>query len=310
MDTDKLNTFLLFAETCNLSQTAERLHVTPPAVHKKLKVLEDELGVRLYERVDRRLRLTNAAEMLLPHMRSLKAQFEATLAAVNEWKNVKRGLVRLGTGFTFGTHVLPPFLESFQEHHEGVELRVHMGGSIEVAGELSNGNLDVAFISALDVIDTADFDIAGKWTFDVPAVANRRHVFSKGCSLSELGEQPFILYAEGALLDLLISEYFAAHSFRPRVVMRLNSPEMVEAMVRSDLGMSMLPAWMLGTDSSGPGVQEVPLREPHLEAQLYLVTRKISFLEASVRTFVSRALDWNWGSALRPASGNGTSQAY
>lgn len=298
MDFDKLNTFLLFAETCNLSRTAERLHMTPPAVHKKLKTLEDELDVKLYERINRRLRLTNAGETLLPHVRSLKAQYDATLAVLGEWKKLKRGLVRLGTGFTFGTHVLPRFLESFREEHEGVELTVHMGASLEVAEALSTGKLDIAFVSGLDLIDTSDFDIVTQWSFGVPVVAHRRHTFPTGCTLADLRDRSFVLYTKGALLEVLISEYFAAHSFRPRVVMRLNSPEMVKAMVRSDLGMSMLPVWMVGSDPVGEGVREVGLAEPPLRARMYLVTRKVSFLEEPVRRLVTGALNWNWGPYL------------
>ena len=74
--------------------------LSPGAIHKQLKALEQELGVLLYERVGRRLQLTQATEVVLPYLKEMLAQCDLALAALGEWRGMKRGLVRIGAGPT------------------------------------------------------------------------------------------------------------------------------------------------------------------------------------------------------------------
>src|SRR5690242_12980608 len=100
MELRELRSLITLAELGSLATAAERLHLSAAAIHKQLKVLEVELGVQLYERIGRTLKLTQAAEVLLPYSKDLLAQHDAALEAMEEWKGLKRGVVRIGAGPT------------------------------------------------------------------------------------------------------------------------------------------------------------------------------------------------------------------
>lgn len=95
MDFRALRSVVLVANSGSIKQVADETHVTGPAVHKQLKVLQEELSVRLYERRGRRLRLTPAAEILLPYFRDIVAQHNAAFAALEEWKGGRRAFCEL-----------------------------------------------------------------------------------------------------------------------------------------------------------------------------------------------------------------------
>src|SRR5262249_58806958 len=114
MELRELRCLMTLADVGSITRTAEKLHLSAAAIHKQLKVLEDELNVRLYEKAGRQLRLTQAAEVLLPHIKNLLAQYDAALSALSEWKGLKHGLVRIGTGPTMSSYLLPSLLDGFR----------------------------------------------------------------------------------------------------------------------------------------------------------------------------------------------------
>jgi DNA-binding transcriptional LysR family regulator len=98
-------------------------------------VLEDELGVRRYEKVGRKLQLTQGAGILLPRVKDLFVQCDSALAAIQEWKGMRRGTIRIGTG------PLPAILKRFRRAHPGIAVLVETGNTPVLLGDLQKGSL-------------------------------------------------------------------------------------------------------------------------------------------------------------------------
>src|SRR5262249_32738004 len=109
-----LRSLVALSELGSITRGAERLNLSAAARHKPLKGLEAELEVPLYEKVANRLRLTAAGEALLPHVKRVLAEYETALSALDEWKGLRRASVRIGTGPTMSSYVLPPILREFR----------------------------------------------------------------------------------------------------------------------------------------------------------------------------------------------------
>src|SRR5712692_6059437 len=114
MEFRQLRSLVTLAEVGTIAAVAKRLNLSPPAIHKQLRGLETELGIPLYEKAGRALRLTNACELLLLHARDLLGQHELAVRAMQEWKKVKGGAVRIGAGPTISSYLLPGLLRSFR----------------------------------------------------------------------------------------------------------------------------------------------------------------------------------------------------
>jgi DNA-binding transcriptional LysR family regulator len=86
VELNQLRSLVAVSELGRISQAADHLHRSPSAIHKQLKLLESELEVQLYEKVGKRLQLTQAAEVLLPFLKGILAQYDSALSAMAEWK--------------------------------------------------------------------------------------------------------------------------------------------------------------------------------------------------------------------------------
>lgn len=295
MEIRELRSLLTLAETGSIIETASRLHLSPAAVHRQLKILGEELEVQLYERRGRQLFLTGAAETLLPMIRDLFVQYQSTLQAAREWKGLERGALRIGTGPTFATYMLPSLLESFREKHPKVELFVETGHTAGLVENLQHGVLDVLFLVA-EAEPARTLKVETSWQLEVVLVASPKLRLPARCSLKNLRDLPFILYRSGSIFENIIDGYFNRHSFQPRVAMRMDNAETIKSMVRSGFGVSMLPVWTVREELERDTVRIIRQAEPALTTQIGVLRRPTGYVPQAVGMFLRMAREWRWPS--------------
>jgi DNA-binding transcriptional LysR family regulator len=288
MELKELRSLVLLSELGSLAQVTERLNTTAPAVHKQLKTLESGLGVRLYEKEGRNLHLTQAADILLPYSRDLLAQHDAGVRAIDEWRGLKRGLVRIGAGPTISSYILPPMLKHFRRAHRAVDLAVETGNSVTLIEALRNGLLDLALLVASQMSEEPGLKIEVSWPVEYVLVTNLRAV-PKRCSIAELQKFPFILFRKGSRLENLMDRYFAEIRFQPTVFMTFDNAEAIKAMIRSGFGIAMVPYWIVDADLRNGSLRIIRQKERPLLSRIDLVTRKCSYIPAPTARFAEMA---------------------
>jgi DNA-binding transcriptional LysR family regulator len=295
MELRELRSLAALAESGSITITADKLCLSPGAIHKQLKTLERELGVRLYERVGRRLQLTQATEVVLPYLKELLAQYDSALAALEEWRGMKRGLIRIGAGPTLSSYILPQLLKKFRRSHPSVELTVETGNTPVLLESLGNGAIDLALLVSSDLLESPSLSVEAYWEFELVLVSHRPHSLGH-CRLLDLKSSPFILYRKGSRMEEPIDRYFAANGLQPRVIMRFDSAEAIKAMIRTGFGVSMLPMWIVDEDLKAKRLSLIRQEEPPLKSKIALVGRKSAFVPQTVHAFVAEARKIEWKS--------------
>jgi DNA-binding transcriptional LysR family regulator len=288
MEIHELRSLSALAELDSLAAVAEKLRLSPAAIHKHFRALETELGVRLYERFGRRLKLTTAAEVLLPYCSEALAQHDAALSALAEWKGLKRGVVRIGAGPTLSSYLLPVLLRKFRRAFPGVDLYVETGNSASLIDGLGSGRFDLALLVSPQFPEKPNLAVEASWDVEYVLVSNLRNA-PRQCSISALKRFPFILYSKGSRIEDLIERYFAEIDFRPRVIMTFDNGEAIKAMIRTGLGISMLPMWIVDADLKRGGLSLIRQRERRLFSKVELAARKSNYVPSTVRAFVQLA---------------------
>ena len=300
MDLRKVRSFVALAESGSLQRTAQQRYLTPPAVYRQIRSLEESVGLELYERAGNALRLTAAGRHLLPHLKRLLAQEEAVRAIVEEWKGVRGGTVRVGAGPTFAANVLPPLLHAFRAAHRGVEVVFTTGSTRQLVQAIDQGDLDLVFMTSRLLPGGPALEILCAWEYEIVLASHRSRGLPETVSLRELEDLPFILYAETSMLDTLIREHFAEHGFTPRVEMRLDSAETAKAFVQSGFGVSMLPSWMFGGSEAGELAMHRTREAPLLPAVGLAICGQSGGVPA-VERFAGYAVEWEgWAGQMRP----------
>ncbi len=288
MEFRQLRSLATLAEVGTIAAAAERLNLSSPAVHKQLRALEAELGVPLYEKAGRALRLTKACEMLLLHAGDLLAQHDLAIRSVEEWKGLKKGTVRIGAGPTISSYLLPALLRRFRRKYPNIELYVETGNTQALIQGLASGSLDLGLLVAAPSQEESFLKVEAAWEVEFVLVSNLREAPRK-CGLTELQRFPFILYRKGSRIENLIERYFAETNFQPTVIMTFDTAEAIKAMIRTGLGISMLPMWIVDAELKRRALSIIRQKEHPLLSHVELVSRRASHAPHAIQAFVELA---------------------
>src|SRR6266851_2652970 len=147
LNLDQLMTFATVAELGSFSAAADRLNLSQPAVSMQIRQLERRLGVALLERIGRRAQPTAAGRELLPHISRIDGAIGGALEAVGHFSHDVAGRVRLGTGATALTYLLPPTLGELHRGFPSLELVVRTGNTPDILKGLDDNDLDIAVVT-------------------------------------------------------------------------------------------------------------------------------------------------------------------
>ncbi len=282
------------AELGSILAASQRCCLSPGAVHKHLRTLEDELGSPVYEKREGRLALTQAGELALPFVREILAQYEAVFATMRGWKEAKRGLVRVGAGPTFSSYLLPKLVKRFRRGHPGVEVFVETGGSGYLMERLSAGALDLIFdIGAGAAAGQSHIEQVAAWLSPAAFIAGKDASAARQ-SLARLEKQPFILFQKGTRMESIVQAYFDTLNFRPKVVMRSDSSEAIKSMVRAGLGVSVLFQWNVSAEGRTGDLRVLRCAAPALNSYMVLLRMKTGYVPRPVEAFVAMARRSEW----------------
>jgi DNA-binding transcriptional LysR family regulator len=146
LDTRLLRAFVAVAEELNFTRAAERLVLAQQALSAQVRQLETRLGARLFERTTRRVRLTHAGELLLPHARSVLEALEAGTRELEAAARAARSTLRVGLSATAMVPLTSETMRRFSQRHPEVRLAVSNAGLDQPAAGLHEGTVDVAFV--------------------------------------------------------------------------------------------------------------------------------------------------------------------
>lgn len=289
---------MALADCKAIARVADTLALSAPAIHKQLKLLEAELGVQLYEKVGRGLRLTQAAELLLPYCRDLLAGHDTAIAAVEEWKGLKRGIIRIGAGPATSVHLLPGLLRTYRRAFPNIDVVVETGNSVGLIDQLRTGSLDVALLVSSQQAVDPDLSVESTWDMDFVFVSSLEEA-PRRCRVSELGRFPFILFRRGSRMQAAIDRYFGELGFHPGVIMAFDNADAVKAMIGAGLGVSLLPFWIVHAELRQGALTMIRQRERPLVASFELVRRRSSYVPNAVTAFIELARSYRFAALRR-----------
>ena len=193
MNTADLVAFIEVARFESFSLAAEKLHFTQPAISKRVSNLEEMLGVNLFDRVGRRVQLTEAGRALFPRARQWLLDFDDIKKSVADVEGEVSGILKIGTSHHIGLHRLPPTLRAFSQQHPQVQLDIQFIDSEAYEAVLS-GDLELGIVTLPPI---ADNRLVAEEIWDDPLafVAGKDHVLAQKAyiHLSDLTAHPAIL---------------------------------------------------------------------------------------------------------------------
>jgi DNA-binding transcriptional LysR family regulator len=246
MDIPELQAFLAVADSGSFSRAAVRLHLTQPAVSKRIAALEAGLRQPLFDRIARHVSLTEAGQALLPRARRLLAELEDTQRAIANLSSTVGGTLNIATSHHIGLHHLPTVLRRFTRRYPGVDLNLSFMDSEAACQAVERGELELAIVTIPP--EPATGLIAWPvWPDPLAVVVGAEHPLAGRGALAaeDLAGFPAILPSATTFTRQLLDRAFEHLGLSPQVSMSTNYLETIKTMVSVGLGWSALPLTMV-----------------------------------------------------------------
>ncbi len=283
MDLANLNAFIAIAEAGSFSEAGERLHLTQPAVSKRIAGLEQQLNVRLFDRIGREVSLTEAGRALLPRAYQILNVLDDTRRALTNLNGEVSGRLTLATSHHIGLHRLPPLLRAFTRQHPQVALDIQFLDSEVAYEEILHGRAELAVITLAPETREPVHAVA-VWDDPLDFVAAPEHPLARNgaVTLADVALHPAVFPGGNTFTHHIVQGLFQAQGLIPNIAMSTNYLETIKMMVSIGLAWSVLPRTMLDDQ-----VVRLPLPGIQLQRRLGYILHRERTLSNAARAFMA-----------------------
>lgn len=285
MELRQLKYFMEVASFEHMTQASENLHVAQSAVSRQITKLEEELGIKLFDRVGRNMQLTTVGEDFLNQVKVAYNELLKAEAIVTEYSDPTKGSVRIGLPNSLASKVLPAVISAFRAEYPDVTYHFVEGSNAELKQLLLDGEIDITFLSPVPETDDSVeavkfFDEKLKVIFPAThPLADRYNV-----SLEELAAEKFILYPPNFDLFKIVTTAAEKKAISLDIAFQSQDFYTIQGLVGAGLGISILPEMILdGTIFKD--TKALPLRNKELRRSVGLVVTKKRQLSPTEKLF-------------------------
>ena len=276
-----LEAFVEIAKARSLKRAAERLHLTQPAISKRIALLEASLQARLFDRLGRQVVLTEAGRLLLPRARQMLAEAEAARRALQDLGQDIGGRLSVATSHHIGLHRLPAPLRRFTALHPRAALDIRFMDSEQAYAQVLHGEVELA----VTTLGPTEAPLHATMVWDDPlhfAVAPD-HPLARltKATLADIAAHPAVLPDPGTFTHRIVADVFARRGLSLQLRMTTNYMETIKMMVSVGLAWSALPQTMVDAQ-----VQVLPVAGVQLSRRLGYVVHGGRTLSRAAQAFI------------------------
>lgn len=283
MDLRQLEYFQMVCRLNNMTRAAERLHVAQPAISIAIQKLEEELGVVLFERSQKKFTLTAEGKIFLARVEDILNRTQDAMLEMYEYREMKKGLLKLGVPPMIGSFIFPHIFAGFKQIYPDIELEIFEEGSLAVRSMLERDELDlgIAIISQLSPHFSVQQVAQGEILLCVPQHHPMAELNVVG--FEQLKEEPIILLKEDTYHRQVIIDECQKHGFEPQIILSSSQIETIRALVAKGVGISFLLDVIAKRNEQ---ICCVRLREP-IKIEIGLIWKKDRYLSRAAQAFIN-----------------------
>ncbi len=226
----------------NVSATAERLYTSQPGVSKQIRMLEDELGVQIFQRSGKQLtEVTPAGKAIIALAGRILAEVENIRRVAQEYGDQRRGSLSLATTHTQARYVLPKVIQAFVAQYPAVSLHMHQGTPLQIAELADQHVVDFAIATeAMELFDGLVMLPCYRWNRSIIVPPGHPLTTTKRLTLEAIAKYPIVTYVFGFTGRSQLDEAFSAKGLTPQVVFTATDADVIKTYVRLGLGIGIV----------------------------------------------------------------------
>ena len=289
MEFSQLEAFLEAANRGSFRRAADALYLSQPSVSARVQTLESEVGVALFHRTARGVRLTDMGRTFLPFAQRSMETLRRGREVLESVRQISAGILNMATARVIGTYVLPETLQKFQQLYPDANLHIKVGGSSDVLQMVVDEEVQLGLARFMQ---HPDVDALHLYDEEAVLVVHPGHSFTKTrvAAMSQVAQEPLIVYDPGdpgSSYFQFINRVCRDAGVTAKVEMNLDSVEAAKNMVRLGLGVSFLPRSAVRREVEFGSLTLIDLAEvPPVLLPTYLLLRRGQEIGPTARSFL------------------------
>jgi len=226
----------------NVSATAESLYTSQPGISKQIRMLEDELGIQIFQRSGKHLtEITRAGESIIGIAGEILDKVDNIKQISQEFSDKERGALSIATTHTQARYVLPDIIRQFISRYPQVSLHMHQGTPVQISELAAKGTVDFAIATeALELFDNLIMMPCYRWNRSVIVRHDHPLASTTPLTLETLAEYPIVTYVFGFTGRSQLDQAFNAAGLTPKVVFTATDADVIKTYVRLGLGVGIV----------------------------------------------------------------------
>lgn len=285
MDIRNLTTFQQVYQQKSFTKAAKVLGYTQSAVTMQIKQLEAELKVKLFDRVGKKIQITNEGQRLLTHADEVLRAVENARVDLTS-NTVSRGVLRIGILDSVCTTTLPPILRAYHGRYPEVATVIKIGTLDELSAMLNANVIDLLWTFDQD-IRIPEWHRAFVYDSSIEIVCSPSHTARyDGIELSDLAEEPFILTEQSCSYRRIFEEKMLARGHRLDIFLEIGNTEMIKKLVAADLGLAVLPHFTVAEELMNKKLCVLRINDFHLVMQGQIFHHRSKWISPAIASFM------------------------
>ncbi len=289
MEVRDLQVFISVAKHLNYTRAGEEVHLSQPSVSVRIKQLESQLGVKLFEQLGKKVALTEAGQLLVPYANRVIRAVEDARLAIEELQGLDRGSLRIGASTTPGMYIIPRTIARFKKFHPQIEVHLGIRDTREIEDGVIRNEFDFGFVGGHLAGD--EVDVLPWLTDELVLIVPPRHRLAskKIVKRDDLVNEKFIGRESGSATRATVADRLKEWEIQLETVMEMENPESVKKAVQSGLGIAFISKFAVETELKAKALAAVRIPKLAISRELKIVYRKDKHLSRAARAFIEIA---------------------
>jgi len=288
MDLDRLKTFLVLAEVQSFTEAAEQLYMSQPAVSKKIKSLEDELGVPLFSRVGKKNYLTIQGKSFIQYAQTILNTYTIGKEHILQIENLEEGNVFFGATNFIGVYLIPEILARFKQKYSKIDINFTINSSKNLLKEFDKATIEFGFLSGYVNVSHDIFEVKKIFNDELKLIVSSSNLLAQcdHISLEELAAETFVLKKKTSSLHKYLATKLGDSFFDDKDILTISNQEGIKEAIIQNLGVSFMSLRSIKYELELGLVKAIDVDGINLVREINLVYKKRHKLTPAAEKFI------------------------
>lgn len=289
MNFRKLKIFYETATELNMTKVAKKLYISQPSISQAIHEIEDEIGVILFDRIGKKLFLTEEGHVYLNYSRRILNLYEESIKTINDISESKKGKIKIGASTTIGIYILPDIIKGFLQANKEIEISLSVDNTIKIEKMILENKIDFAYIEGRSYFEEIIKEEI--WDDELIFICSVIHPWNKNDILSkeDISNEKLIMRELGSGTREVVESFLENNNIEYNIFMELGNTEAIKKSVEANLGISCLSVRSVQEKIQTGDLKGIRIKDKNIIRKLSLIYHKDKFLNNNMRSFINYA---------------------